>query len=66
MLLICFNREALTEMFNQADLDGDGFLSQHEFSLYNLRTSGEPAEDDIWKVVDGEFLESPILLNIVI
>ena len=40
-------------MFQQADLDMDGMLSQHEFSLYNLRTSGEPAEDDIWKVVDG-------------
>ena len=46
-------RETLRQIFHQADLDGDGLLSKREFSLYNLRASGEEAGDDIWEVVQG-------------
>ena len=46
-------RETLRQIFHQADLDGDGLLSKREFSLYNLRVSGEEAGDDIWEVVQG-------------
>ena len=46
-------RETLRQIFHQADLDGYGLLSKREFSLYNLRASGEEAGDDIWEVVQG-------------
>ena len=48
------NREALTEIFNMSDLDNDGLLSREEFSLYNLRVSGEEVNDEEWEVVEGQ------------
>ena len=48
------DREALTEIFNMSDLDNDGLLSREEFSLYNLRVSGEEVNDEEWEVVEGQ------------
>ena len=43
----------MTEIFEMCDLDGNGRLSREEFSLFNLRTSGEELGDDEWEVVKG-------------
>ena len=51
---ICYNRKALEEIFDMADLDGNGLLSREEFNWYNLRTSGEDIADDEWQVVEGQ------------
>ncbi|XP_012941722.1 EF-hand calcium-binding domain-containing protein 7 isoform X2 [Aplysia californica] len=45
-------RKALEEIFEMADLDGNGLLSRDEFNWYNLRTSGEEIADDEWQVVE--------------
>jgi len=45
-------RKALEEIFEMADLDGNGLLSREEFNWYNLRTSGEEIADDEWQVVE--------------
>ena len=50
-------RDVLGEIFWLCDLDGDGLLNREEFSLFNLRTSGEAVVlDDEWEVVEGECL----------
>lgn len=45
-------RQALSEIFNMMDLDGNGLLSREEFNLFNLKTSGEEVADDEWNVVE--------------
>ncbi|RUS84254.1 hypothetical protein EGW08_008006 [Elysia chlorotica] len=45
-------RKALEEIFDMADLDGNGFLSRDEFNWFNQRTSGEDIADDEWQVVE--------------
>ncbi|XP_059149463.1 EF-hand calcium-binding domain-containing protein 7-like isoform X6 [Physella acuta] len=45
-------RKALKDIFEMADLDGNGLLSRNEFNWYNLRTSGEEIADDEWQVVE--------------
>ena len=45
----------LEEIFNQVDLDNNGYLNRQEFNLYNWRTSGEEVEDDEWEVVQHNF-----------
>ena len=44
-------KEALADIFVMSDLDGNGALSKQEFALYNMRTSGEELEDELWEVV---------------
>lgn len=46
-------RDKLREIFEMCDLDGNGFLNRQEFSLFNLRTSGEEIADEEWEVVQG-------------
>ncbi|KAK3794626.1 hypothetical protein RRG08_003772 [Elysia crispata] len=45
-------RKALEEIFDMADLDGNGLLSRDEFNWFNQRTSGEDIADDEWQVVE--------------
>jgi len=46
-------REALHEIFDVCDLDGNGLLSRAEFTWFNQRTSGEDVGDVEWGVVEG-------------
>ncbi|XP_070196446.1 EF-hand calcium-binding domain-containing protein 7-like isoform X5 [Littorina saxatilis] len=45
-------KKALEEIFDMADLDGNGLLSRDEFSWFNIRTSDEQVADDEWQVVE--------------
>ncbi|CAL1545221.1 unnamed protein product [Lymnaea stagnalis] len=45
-------KKALEDIFEMADLDGNGLLSREEFNWYNLRTSGEEVADEEWQVVE--------------
>lgn len=51
VLLYC--SEALKEIFNRHDLDGNGAISRNEIEYYHERTSNEPFDDDHWKVLEG-------------
>ncbi len=46
-------RDALAHVFELCDLDGNGFMSKEEFSMFNLRTSGDQMSDEEWSVVKG-------------
>ncbi|XP_071953053.1 EF-hand calcium-binding domain-containing protein 7-like [Antedon mediterranea] len=48
-------RDTLTDVFEIIDLDCNGLLSRDEFSLFQLRTSGEAVDDDAWEVVEENF-----------
>ncbi|XP_033117524.1 EF-hand calcium-binding domain-containing protein 7-like [Anneissia japonica] len=48
-------KDALTDVFELIDLDCNGLLSREEFSLFQLRTSGEAVDDDAWEVVEENF-----------
>ncbi|XP_070562719.1 EF-hand calcium-binding domain-containing protein 7-like [Ptychodera flava] len=48
-------RNALSEMFDMVDLDGNGALSREEFDIFQFRTSGEHCDDDAWEVVEENF-----------
>ncbi|XP_071799605.1 EF-hand calcium-binding domain-containing protein 7-like [Asterias amurensis] len=48
-------RNALTDIFELVDLDGNGTLSREEFNIFQLRTSGEAVDDDAWEVVEENF-----------
>lgn len=43
----------LNDVFDMFDLNGDELLSRDEFSLYNLRTSGQEVADAEWEAVEG-------------
>ncbi|KAK2138334.1 hypothetical protein NP493_7990g00002, partial [Ridgeia piscesae] len=45
-------KEALHEIFDVCDLDGNGLLSRAEFTWFNQRTSGEDVGDVEWGVVE--------------
>ncbi|KAI0209505.1 EF-hand calcium-binding domain-containing protein 7 [Lamellibrachia satsuma] len=45
-------KEALLEIFDMCDLDGNGLLSRDEFTWFNQRTSGEDVGDEEWAVVE--------------
>lgn len=47
------SRNVLTDIFEMFDLNGDDLLSRDEFSLYNLRTSGQEVADPEWEAVEG-------------
>ena len=47
-------RNALVDIFELVDLDGNGTLSREEFNIFQLRTSGEAVDDDAWEVVEGQ------------
>ncbi|KAK2156234.1 hypothetical protein LSH36_218g03056 [Paralvinella palmiformis] len=46
-------KEALTDIFEMCDLDGNGYLNRSEFNYFNLRTSGEEVTDKEWEVVES-------------
>ncbi|CAB4011793.1 EF-hand calcium-binding domain-containing 7-like [Paramuricea clavata] len=48
-------RDALTEIFLHCDLDGNGYLSRHEFDVFQMRTSGESCDDGAWEVMVENF-----------
>jgi len=48
-------RDSLYEIFYRSDLDGNGFLSKKEFSLFQLKASGEECNDDAWDFVTENF-----------
>ncbi|KAK7492867.1 hypothetical protein BaRGS_00015814 [Batillaria attramentaria] len=45
-------KKALEEIFEIADLDGNGLLSRDEFNWFNIRTSDDEVADDEWAVVE--------------
>ncbi len=47
-------REALEDIFDVCDLDGNGLMSREEFNWFNIRTSGEEVADEEWEVVEGQ------------
>lgn len=49
----CSRRDALTEIFLHCDLDGNGYLSRHEFDVFQMRTSGDSCDDGAWEVMVG-------------
>ena len=51
MFLLC--SQALEEIFEMSDLDGNNRLSREEFNWFNIRTSDEQVADDEWQVVEG-------------
>ncbi len=44
--------DALSQIFREMDLDGNGSLSFHEFNLYNWRTSGQQIKESDWKLME--------------
>lgn len=49
----CGRREALSDIFDIIDLDGNGLLSLEEYNFFELRTSGEKCDKDAWLVCKG-------------
>jgi len=47
------HREALSDIFEVIDLDGNGLLSLEEYNFFELRTSGEKCDKDAWAVCKG-------------
>nr|XP_040040139.1 EF-hand calcium-binding domain-containing protein 7 [Gasterosteus aculeatus aculeatus] len=48
-------REALSDVFEVIDLDGNGLLSLEEYNFFELRTSGEKCDKDAWAVCKENF-----------
>lgn len=47
------HREALSDIFDVIDVDGNGLLSLEEYNFFELRTSGEKCDKDAWLVCKG-------------
>ncbi len=56
-------REALEEVFQRVDLDGNGFISRTEFDFFQERTSGEICDDEAWKVIQGEHMSNSVYVH---
>ncbi|KAE8293940.1 EF-hand calcium-binding domain-containing protein 7 [Larimichthys crocea] len=48
-------REALSDIFEVIDMDGNGLLSLEEYNFFELRTSGEKCDKDAWAVCKENF-----------
>lgn len=46
-------REALSDVFDMMDVDGNGLLSLEEYNFLELRTSGEKCDEEAWLVCKG-------------
>uniref|UniRef100_H3DL70 EF-hand calcium-binding domain-containing protein 7 n=1 Tax=Tetraodon nigroviridis TaxID=99883 RepID=H3DL70_TETNG len=46
-------REALSDIFDMMDVDGNDLLSLEEYNFFELRTSGEKCDKDAWLVCKG-------------
>lgn len=53
VLLVIGHREALSDIFEVIDIDGNGLLSLEEYNFFELRTSGEKCDKDAWSVCKG-------------
>ena len=49
-----FYREALSEIFDSCDLDGNGSLSREEFDLFQFKSGGDLCDDDAWEIMKGK------------
>ncbi|GAU95691.1 hypothetical protein RvY_07270-2 [Ramazzottius varieornatus] len=49
------NGEALSDIFEMIDLNGDGVVDREEFGIFALRTTGEELKDADWHVVTTTF-----------
>lgn len=49
-------REALADIFERCDLDGNGFLSREEFDLFQMKSGGEQCDDDAWEIMKGNII----------
>ncbi|GAU95690.1 hypothetical protein RvY_07270-1 [Ramazzottius varieornatus] len=47
--------EALSDIFEMIDLNGDGVVDREEFGIFALRTTGEELKDADWHVVTTTF-----------
>ena len=48
-----FCREALRDIFDRCDLDGNGYLSREEFDFFQMKSGSEQCDDDAWEVMKG-------------
>lgn len=49
------HREALSDIFDIIDVDGNSLLSLEEYNFFELRTSGEKCDKDAWLVCKGHY-----------
>lgn len=47
--------EALSEIFDGCDLDGNGSLSREEFDLFQFKSGGDLCDDDAWEIMKDNF-----------
>lgn len=48
-------KEALSEIFDGCDLNGNGYLSREEFDLFQFKSGGDLCDDDAWEIMKGNF-----------
>lgn len=53
-----FCREALADIFDRCDLDGNGHLSREEFDFFQMKSGGEQCDDDAWEIMKGNCQKS--------
>lgn len=54
VLLFSSFRAALLDIFETIDLDGNGLLSLEEYNFFELRTSGETCDEEVWAICKGK------------
>lgn len=47
--------EALADIFDRCDLDGNGHLSREEFDFFQMKSGGEQCDDDAWEIMKENF-----------
>jgi len=59
-------RDALNDIFDMCDLNGNNHWSREEFRLYNLLTSDQELDDAEWQVVEGSSVFSCRLQSLLL